>query len=651
MFITRILPLLLCFLLISACAEKKIIPDPVSPEAALMAEADQYWDAGDYFASQRLYQRLSAKPELTPRQQTVVWHRLGKSAYYNRDFQIALHALARWAEHVPSVKKSWQWHEMYSLSLKETLGEEIYLAYVNDLIRDMMLPFEIRKKAALILFGVHFEQENYPEAMWILEMIYGQIDTEDGEKYLEKAFHEYLNQFPPARLKSALPFLDQEKINQFPLNVFFWTLYSMQLEEDPSLWESLWPKLSALSLRGEFIDQAPYKKELEEWLERLGMPETEIVLLLPLSGQFSSSGWKILRGAGVAHWEMLLNGHRNKIRTINTDEHGWLDKLKSMESVSIVGGPVSRDSWQEITSSGLNREKVFFTFLPSIDNEGVTGWRFFSSPRDQVRAMIDRSVEDLGFTDFAVFYPQDDFGRAYAQIFWEEATKKGVRISGLQSYPENEPERWNSVVASFLNVKGVDSAGKNPSPDFQAVFIPDSLSRVKGLIPQFFYFDQNQLVFMGPMLWSQAYSPDTLEQQYFSLSMTTGAWLDDHPSPGARELKSLLDKTLQGDPDLWVALGYDFVRFASGLGNIPSPEQHEGINQQLANMNFNDWSMPPISWNEQGMAFQDLYVLQMNRSGLALADMEYLNSLILIREARKAHWIETLREKAEEELP
>ncbi len=636
---------MLVMLLVSACAEKKITPDPVVPEKVPMDEAAVYWDRKDYSTSQELYRILSQKPDLTARQQIIVQQRLGISAYYNQDFETALPALEKWAKLAPRTRLSWQWQEMYFLSMKNVLGEDKYYRYLNDLSEDMTLTFEIRKKAAMTLAGFHFEQGRYPEAMSIMEKAYVRADTDEQKLYLKNFFLEYLNQLSISELKAALPFLDQEKTNHYPFNIFFWTLYSRQLEDDPSMWDNLWPRLSNLSRQGQFIDQRPYIRQLEEWLEKFGIPATEIALLLPLSGQFSSSGWKILRGAGLAHWEMLLDGFRVNVRTINTEQDGWLEEIMEMESVTIVGGPVSREAWQKIRSSGVNREKVFFTFLPSIDDEGTSGWRFFTSPRDQVRSMIDKAALDLGFTDFAVFYPEDDFGRAYAKVFQEEAGQKGVRISGLQSYPGDEPRRWNNIVASFLDVSHVNTPYKNPSPDFQAVFIPDSLSRVKGLVPQFHYFDQNQLVFMGPMLWSQAYSPDTLEQQYFSLSMTTGAWLDDNSTPGAVKLKSGLDHTLQGKPDFWVALGYDFVRFAAGLGNLPTPGDYERINEMLAEVDFFDWSMAPVSWNDQGKAFQDLYVFQMSRSGLSLADMDYFKSMVMIREARKARWMQMIWER------
>ena len=644
MSLTRIFFIVLCLLVLSACAEKKVIPPPVAPDIVRVEEAQRYWEGGDYHASQRLYQRLSARTDLSPPELQTVWQRLGLSAYYNQDFETALPALRKWAGLEPLIQETWPWQEKYSLSLMETAGKDIYHQYLTGLSRDMTLPFEIRKNSGLITARALFEEKMYSEAMEHLEQIYAQAPDADEKILLEQDLLGYLADLSMEDLEAARPFLQQERIFSYPYNVFFWSLYSRQLEDDPSRWEELLPELTALARQGVFADPNHYIRDYEQWTERFGIPaEKEIVLLLPLSGQFSSSGWKILRGAGIAHQKSLLNGPEVKI--INTHQQGWLQKLRETDPGSITGGPVSREVWREITDAGLHKERVFFTFLPSINDEGISGWRFFASPRDQVRTMINRSVNELGITDFAIFYPEDEFGRSFAEIFWQEATKQEARISGLKSYPAAEPERWNSIVASFLNVQDMDPSSKVPSPDYQAVFIPDSLSRVKGLIPQFFYFDQNQLLFMGPMLWSQAYTPNTLEQQYFSLSITTGAWLDDNPSPAAARLKSGLNEGLQGDPDFWVALGYDFVRFAAGLNSLPSPEQHQGINSQLARNSFADWSMAPVSWDEQGRASQDLHVLQMNRASLTPADMDYLNSLILIREARKAHWIETLMER------
>lgn len=635
--------------MVLACAEKRVIPEPVSPEAQILKEAGMFWDRKNYRQSQNLYQTLSQKPGLTQDQQTLIWQRLGISAFYNKDFETAHQALEKWELLDPRAAQSWQWHEYYSISLKKAVGENEFHQYLEKLSRDQDRPFEIRANAALSLAFYHFEQERFPESMSVMERIFTDADTRPQKIRLENKLQDYLSDLPLQSLEKALPFVDHERQNQFPQNIFFWTLYSGQLKKDSSLWDSLWPKLSTLSRNGGFIDPDPFVTQVEKWLDEFGMPIPEIVLLLPLSGQFSSAGWKIMRGAGAAHWELLLDGVRVNVKTLNTDQDGWINELKKLDTVSVVGGPVSRSDWEKIVDSGLNKKKVFFSFLPSIDEEGSAGWRFFSSPADQVRSMLEQTVSYLGFTDFGVFYPEDDFGRAYAQVFWEEAARIGARISGLQSYPPDQPARWNDIVASFLKVKDKDDPTKNPPPDFQAVFIPDSLSRVKGMVPQFFYFDQNQLLFMGPMLWSQAFSPQDFEQQYFSLSMTPGAWWDDNPSSRVDNLKQGLADTLQGEPDFWVALGYDFVRFASQLGTLPSPSRHRQVNQKLSQINFNDWSMAPISWDGQGKARQDLYLFQMTRRGLEQADLDYFYSLIELRKARKAQWLEMLRDGGQKE--
>ncbi|RQD55727.1 MAG: hypothetical protein D5R98_10395 [Desulfonatronovibrio sp. MSAO_Bac4] len=648
MTLIRSIVFLLCAMLLFACAPERIVTEPVRTDAQRMHQADRYWANENYAMSRDLYREISKLPDISPRQRLLVEQRLAISSFHVEDYQQAIESFKKWAELDPGIKRSWQWHEMYALSIKETSGDDDYLSYLLSVSKDRLFPQEINNNASLYLARFHFDQGRYPEAMTVLKNTYGQLTILNQKQDFEKSFHDYLSELSVQKLTQASSFIDQDKMYQFPFNIFFWSLYSAKLADDPSQWKSLQPRIAALHRQADFADPKPFARQFEQWMDKLGVPAHEVALLLPLSGQFSSTGWKILKGAGQAHWEMLASDTQVKIRTINTNSKDWIQELEKTNP-TIVGGPVSGRTWDKIVDAGLNKEKTFFTFLPRIDDEGISGWRFFASPNDQVRSMINRAVEDLGFTDFGVFYPEDDFGRAYAQAFWEEANKKGVRVSGLMSYPGDEPSRWNDIVASFLNIKSKHTPYRHPEPDFQAVFIPDSLSRAKGLIPQFFYFDQNQLLFMGPMLWYQAYSPNTLEQQYFNLTMTPGPWWNEDLAAGAQDLISGFDETINTEPDFWVALGYDFVKFASEMQNLPSTSRHERINKVLAQNNFNNWSMAPIYWNEQGQAFQDLHVFQLSRESMVLTDTEYINSLIQIRKARQDQWIRMIREREEKQ--
>ncbi|MFP4237655.1 MAG: hypothetical protein ACLFRQ_08975, partial [Desulfonatronovibrio sp.] len=73
---TRTIILLLCLFVIFACAEKKTIPEPPPSEPSLMEQAADYWNKKDYSASQDLYRKLASQPDLTQRQELIIWQRL-----------------------------------------------------------------------------------------------------------------------------------------------------------------------------------------------------------------------------------------------------------------------------------------------------------------------------------------------------------------------------------------------------------------------------------------------------------------------------------------------------------------------------------------------------------------------------------------------
>ncbi|WP_045214934.1 hypothetical protein [Desulfonatronovibrio magnus] len=641
MHVIKSILIILCLLTLWAC-EKRIMPEPEAPEAPLMRQAASYWDSRDYAMSRSLYKELSQIPDLPRRQKNIILRRLATSSYYLEDYESAVNQLEEWSRIDPSAVRLWSWHEMYADSLKKVVGEQRYYQYFSELIRDRLLPAEIRTQAVMELTRIDFARHNFQNAALNLQTLYAQLETFQSRASLENKFISYLVSLPASKLNQAAQALIPMDQTDFPWSVFAWHYHALVLEQTPGMWNDLLPKFQALIKRGQFADPSPYQNQLQAWMDKFGVPAREIALLLPLSGNFSSAGWKIMRGAGLAHWQSLSDSNPIKIRFINTDEEGWLEKLQNMNSVSMVGGPVSRAHWDDIQRAGLNSDKTFFTFLPDINDEGRSGWRFFTSHRDQIRSLLMKTTSGLNFTNFALFYPEEEFGRAYARIFLEEAERLGVTVSNVSSYPADDPQRWNRIVASLLDITNFSSPYLQPSPDFQAVFIPDSLSRAKGMLPQFFYHDQNQLVFMGPMLWSESHSPGFTEHQYFSLSMSPGPWDAQSSKTASIDLIHGMEENLQDEPDFWVALGYDFINFAMHTGELPAPSQYYNINQTLHSSTFNHWSMAPITWDMEGNASQDLYIFQLERNALSRVDLDYFDSLIQIREQRKIHWRDEL---------
>ncbi|WP_457572047.1 hypothetical protein [Desulfovulcanus sp.] len=632
-------------LFFTACAPKKIITPPEPKTAALIHRADQAWKDKNYRLSQKLYAQILLAPDLNKKNRITAWKRLAFSAIHNKDYAQALTALEHWAKLTPQVKNTWSWQKLYIQALKQTQSDAAYEEYLCRLIINNKYPFSLRLEAGYVLAKHYFAQKKYSQALQVYKELHEQARDNESKITLETHLANFLEQFSLPELQAIKSNLDQAKKWDFPQNIVFWVYSIQKLKTDNSCWPRIWPNLNTLIQNGRFTDVKPFLAEFDFWEKKLGKPAQTIGLILPLSGPYSAIGWKILRGAGLAQWSLLQDGVQIKIKTINTDSPDWQNIVCNENETVIFGGPILKKNWEKLTSLGENKRKFFFTFLPTIDQEGQAGWRFFPSPRDQVRVLVKKVIQDLNCTNLAILYPEEDFGRKMSRIFWEESTKLGGKITGLKSYPPDQPTKWGKVVASFLNIKDKDDPLQNPDPDFQAVFIPDSLSRASAIIPQFFFYDENRLIFLGPMLWTQGFNPKELEVHYFSLALVPGAWWPENQGAKVTLLKKLLDQTAQGKPDFWVALGFDFVRFSAMLGTLSGSWHSSKLNHILAQIKDAvafDWTMAPISWDEHGQASQDLFVFQPSSSGLIPANMTSIEAKIEFRTKRRAQKLEKL---------
>jgi uncharacterized protein len=174
-----------------------------------------------------------------------------------------------------------------------------------------------------------------------------------------------------------------------------------------------------------------------------------------------------------------------------------------------------------------------------------------------------------------------------------------------------------------------------PDPDFQAVFLPDTLTTAKSIVPQFHFYDESRLLFLGTELWTQSWNEESrAESQYFQLALMPGAWWADNPAPAAVELRRLgaeRDET----PDFLVALGYDFTRFAAALGPIPQDWAAREVNRLLAQGPSFSWSLAPLQWDLGGMVTQEMFVLTPGRKGLVQADPQRIRTVL--EEVRRRH--------------
>ena len=342
---------------------------------------------------------------------------------------------------------------------------------------------------------------------------------------------------------------------------------------------------------------------------------TCVVLALPASGPYAPIGGKIRQGAQMAQKEMAANGVVMRVEIVNTEAADWLQKLKALPpSCTVVGAPLQASNYAQARNAGATAERAFFTFLPSLEqgDEGTRAWRFFPSPQDQIDALIGFASDGLNIRSYGAFYPADAYGARMTGLMEQSLFKRNMALQKA-SYNPADPTSWSTAVAPLINAKTPEgSSTPVPQTAFEALFLPDSWKNMETLTTSLLYNGEDRLVLLGTTLWEQGLSGKVITTpEKYSLAVFPAAW---NPARAPRALQA-------PGLDFWNALGYDFARFAVSLGlnsRLSSPEVTARA-QRAAHM---VWGMAPITWDNAGVAHQNLFVFGVSSTGMVPVNLE-----------------------------
>ncbi|WP_031387267.1 penicillin-binding protein activator [Desulfonatronum thiodismutans] len=641
-----ILLLLIPVFFAGGCVEKKRLP-PISPPPTeetvqgLLLQADTAWQARDYQRSRQLYDILVSEP-LAHRQLNLAWERLAISSLQTQDYVRAQDALIRWALLDPKLRLEWFWHEYRVLALlgqdKEGQAED----YLLQILRQPESPWSLRSSAGVRLSEMYRQRRDYDPLRPLFADLHAAAPDAKTRAELERVVIQIVREIPDASLQQFVEVIPPTDSATFPNAVFVWEQRRREVQKRPGDWPETWAIMQRLLQQGEWADPRPFVEDFDELQEHFGTPGICVGLVLPLDGPLAETGWKVVRGAEAGRDALEKNGYPVRLEIANSRAADMLEPLATMDpECRVIGGPIQRDAWDRMHGANLTSQRRFFTFMPTMGEaeEGRQAWRFFAGPQDQVHALADLALRQMDISGLAVLFPQDRFGEHLGEMFTREVLRMGGQVTGQQSYQPGRHEEWGDAVASLLGVQAQQRRGRQertvlPRPPFQAVFIPDNLSDAEVLLPQFFYYDEPRLLILGPELWSQAWlqRPRHTELQYFRLAAMPGAWWPDNPTPATRSLIEVMHASGQA-PDFWIALGYDFIRFAARISQAAQTSSPDRLNAHLASFKDFDWSMAPLSWNDHGHARQDLFLFQPTSQGLNLIDpMALRNQLDRVRE-------------------
>jgi len=623
-FHSRVLRLLLCSLLLlplftAGCGglfEKKRLDAGIPPPTVAinpLDEARQAYLRGDYTRAATVALRLTSDKSL-PRDQGVEANRiLATAALRNNHPGVALTALDQWRILAPGVDNTREWQDAWAKSMRALPSSFDARTRAHAVYQDTARSIQIRSVAGVFLAVREWRDGGLGQSMVALENIYSSATNAQDKAMLERRLALELALAPASTSALAASAVTESNQRAFPYALILIDVLRRE-SNNPQAREAAVAALQQLAAHSSLVDASLFQgPPVESAIVIQGgavvpasagpVPGQPVVLALPLSGPHASVAKKIVDGARVACDELVASGNPVSLLVIDTEQPDWVGQIDALpRNAVVVGGPLRRDDYARAKAQGLTSRRILFTFLPALEagDEGRTAWRFFSGAQDQVDALLAFTAR-LGINGYAVFYPEENFGRRMAALFEERARVAGAGNVILQSYQPGDPNNWMQATTDLLSQNKSGRA-------FRAIFFPDSWRNIDQIVPNFFYFNETRQVLLGTSLWEQGLSSGNfVSMQYYNLAVFPGSWNAAQPSAAGQRLQSGLARAGADAADYWSGIGYDFARLVAGLG-MREGWTPDSVNAALQAADIS-WSIAPIRWNG-GVATQQMYLFQ-----------------------------------------
>ncbi len=410
----------------------------------------------------------------------------------------------------------------------------------------------------------------------------------------------------------------------------------------------------ALKILNEFIIRYPDNENrilvdslIDEIEKNAVFKQNTIGVLLPLSGPYEKFGQRAMKGIELAMARFSAQGNNPAININVKDTAADPDvTVAAMEDlyqdqVAAILGPI-------VTSEVAGREAqrmgipiITLTQKDNIPEIGDKVFRNFITPKMQVQAIASFTVETQGLYRFAILYPEENYGRTFMNLFWDELIERGGQVVGVEAYQpqqtdftdpikklvglyyeipedlkpeiefatEEEPESTDENALSSPSDREAEEEEPQPIVDFDAIFIPDAPGLVGLIVPQLAYFDIKDVYLLGTNLWHS----DTLiriADQYVQGAIFPDGFFAESSLPAVKEFVMTFEDTYQEKPDFIEAVVYDSAMILFHAVTRPHIQYRTEIRDELANLEDFPGITGSTRFNESGEVQKNLHLLR-----------------------------------------
>jgi len=436
----------------------------------------------------------------------------------------------------------------------------------------------------------------------------------------------------------------------------------------------------AAMMLSDFADRFPehnYAEQAKKIMEELSTKSVysryTIGCLLPLSGYYKAFGGRALKGIELALGQFCSQGDRPSIKIIvkdtGSDPDVAVNAVRELfeEHVAAIIGPIFTAESAALEAQSMRIPIVTITQKDNIADTGDYVFRNFFTPKMQVETIVSYAIEELELKNFAILYPNENYGKVFMNLFWDEVMAYDGKVVGVESYEldstdfadpikklvglyyelpedlkntdeliededksddfeelkdENEAEADESVEEDGFVKDDEPIEDDEPEPviDFDAIFIPDSPKRAGLIIPQLSFYDVDNVYLFGTNLWHS----DILikmARQYIQNAIMPDIFFAESFSEKVKDFVMTFEKTFREKPDFIEAVAYDTAMMLFQIVSRPDVRFRSAVKNELMKLSNFQGVTGLTSFDNNGEFKKDLYLLEIKDN--KFVELEY----------------------------
>ncbi|OFZ64571.1 MAG: hypothetical protein A2328_11005 [Bdellovibrionales bacterium RIFOXYB2_FULL_36_6] len=453
-----------------------------------------------------------------------------------------------------------------------------------------------------------FLQGNFKDALSIYDQLFSKV-KEDKKLEIITKIESVLAKTPTTTLKEWEE-IEGTHIPKALITYFLGLNYALENNAEKSI-ETLELYLSR------YPDHYHYYNALDllETVKQSLFARDTIGCLLPLTGKFAIFGQRALTGIQIAVQELSMRYSREfKVIVFDTqaDPEMTIEGVRQLHQKNVAGivGPLLNEGEAGKEAEKLKIPMMALTQKSDFPLQGDYLFGNFITPEMQVQALGNYLFSTLGIKKTAILYPDEKYGIKYMELFLDIAEEYEVEIVGIEPYDGKKTDFTIPIQKITGELFPVPESIKSKlmDIDFQALFIPDSPSRINLILPQLSFNDAKGIYLVGTNLWhDESLLKGT--KGYNKKIIIPDGFLDSSQNPLSEEFTKNFEILFNRKPQFLEAISHDTASILFVTAMDEAINSREALKNALKGKRIYEGVTGHTRFDEQGVAHRPLLLM------------------------------------------